>query len=222
MISGFSAGFRCGKPGLSQPGSAVAPDISGSTTVNWTDNTYFDFYSSQTSTTTDIVALESNIMVAQLAFAHQAINLPADAVNRIGVGTYSTQTASPKRFFFALGTADNVPRVAQSITLRTSDTNTAASSAGAFLEQPVISAVTIPANRYFLICMSVAPYVAKKALAAPRTAYIGATPYVTIFNNIYDYNSISQSRSLINFGGYAKCNKIYSNYTLVVSMKFKI
>ena len=72
MFGNFSKSFGYGKRGPTSPYGINLPDTSGTTEVTWTDNTYFDFYSAQTSSTTDILASVQN-RVYQLCFAHQQV-----------------------------------------------------------------------------------------------------------------------------------------------------
>lgn len=223
MFGNFSKSFRYGKRGPSSPYGTVSPDISGTTSVTWADNTYFDFYSAQTSTTTDILGSVQN-RVYQLCYAHQQLTLPADAVNRLAVGTYSTQVSSPKRWWFAQGIADDVQRMS-SVTmsaLSSDGTSNFPSSSGAFVEIPMGTAITITANRWFIIGHSIIPFRAVRSQAAPRTAVITGTNYVTAFPVLYEYGSQSENRVPAQLGGFARPIRIWSGYTHVMSVKFKL
>lgn len=222
MFGNFSKSFKLGRRGLTAPYVDLPPDTTGTTEVSWTDNTYFDFYSSQTSTTTDILAGNQN-RTLQLCFAHQALTIPNDAVSRVAVGTYSTQVASPKRTYTAIGIADNVKRFPATTTFITLDgTSNLTSSSGAFVEYPTNTAVTIPANRWFLIGHSIIPFRAARSMAAPRTATISGTYYFTVFPIIYLYGSQSETRTPTELGGYGVPFLKYTGYTNVMSIKFKL
>ena len=211
-----------GRRSISAPYTTTLPDISTTTSVNWADNTYFDFYSTSTSTTTDILAGVQN-RCFQLCYAHQQVTIPNDAVNRLAVGTYSTQVASPKRWWMAQGIADNIQRVSQGYTFITSDgTSNFASSSGAFVEVPTNVSVTIPANRWFIIGHSIIAFRAVRAQANPRTAVITGTNYVTAFPTIYEFSSQSEARTPVQLGGFGKPIRIWQGYTHVMSIKFKL
>ena len=222
MFGGFSSSFKLGRRGPTSPYSEILPDTTGTTEVTWADDTYFDFYSSQTSTTTDILGSNQN-RTLQLCFAHQALTIPFDATNRLAVGTYSTQVSSPKRTFAAIGIADNIQRFPATTTFITNDaTSGKTSSQGAFVEYPVGSLVSIPANRWFLIGHSIIPFRAARSMAAPRTATIGGTYYFTVFPIIYLYSSQSEGRTPAELGGFARPFLKYTGYTNVMSVKFKL
>lgn len=222
MFGGFTKSFKLGRRGPTAPYSEILPDTTNTTEVTWADNTYFDFYSSQTSTTTDILAGNQN-RTLQLCFAHQALTIPADATSRLAVGTYSTQVSSPKRTWAAIGIADYVQRFPVTSTGITSDaTSGRTSSQGAFVEYPVGSAVSIPANRWFLIGHSIIPFRAARSMSNPRTAVISGTYYFTVFPIIYLMASQSEQRTPTEMGGFARPFLKYTGYTNVMSIKFKL
>lgn len=219
----FSSAHKFGGPGPSSPYGIVSPDISTSTSVTWADNTYFDFYNTQTSTTTDILAGVQN-RVYQLCYAHQQLTLPADGVSRLAVGTYSTQVSSPKRWWFAQGIANDIQRMSSpTMTALSSDgTSSFPSSSGAFVEIPIGVATTITANRWFIVGHSIIPFRAVRSQAAPRTAVISATNYVTAFPVLYEFGSQSENRVPAQLGGFSRPIRIWSGYTHVLSIKFKL
>lgn len=222
MFGTFSKSFRLGGKGISAPYTETLPDTTGTTEVEWTDDTFFDFYSTSTSTTTDILGGVQN-RCFQLCYAHQQVTIPADGVERLGVGTYSTQVSSPKRWWMAQGVADNIQRVPQSYTFITTDgTSSRTSSQGAFVTVPANTAITIPANRWFIIGHSIIPFRAVRSQAAPRTAKIGSTYYVTAFPTIYEFSSQSEARTPVYLGGFGKPIRVWFGYTHVMSIRFKI
>jgi len=222
MFGGFSKSMRLGRRGVTSPYAEVQPDISGTTAVAWTDNTYFDFWTSQTSNSTDILGSVQN-RCFQLCYAHQAIIISNDSVNRIGVGTYSTQVSSPKRWWYAVGVAPNVFRVGATHTALSNDgTSNFSSSQGAFVQHPAGTSMTVPANTWFIVGHSIIPFRAVRALAAPRTAQISGTNVVTCFPTIYQYGSQSETRSPLQLGGQGRVNTIWTGYSHVMSMKFRL
>lgn len=199
---------------------APPPPFDYGTTVVWTDNTYFDSYTSQSGvTTTD--GLDTNRLCWQLYYSHQALTIPADGVNRVGINTWraGTNTVNWRR---AISTVDDT------LGSFAADAQFASASfsysAGGFNEQPADSAVSIPANRYFLIGIQAGPYYrATKLLAENRTAYIGATPYVTVFNTFYQggWPSGPDSGIPTQLGGASTFTE-YTDRVSVTSIKFKI
>lgn len=223
MFGGFSKSYGMGKRAISAPYVETLPDTTGTTEVAWTDNTYFDFYSSQTSNTTDILGSVQN-RCFQLCFAHQQVTIPNDAVDRLAVGTYSTQVSAPKRWWMATGVADNIQRVPQTYSFISSDSDTRTSSQGAFVEIPckATGGVTIPANRWFIIGHSIIAFRAVRSQAAARTAVISGTYYVTAFPIIYEFSSQSETRTPVQLGGFGKPIRVWQGYTHVMSIKFKL
>lgn len=200
---------------------APGPDPFNGTVVAWTDNTYFDSYTSQSGVTTSDGTYTNNLCW-QLYYAHQALTIPAgDGVNRLGICTtingsntiswrISVSTANDTLGSFAADTQF----ATQSFTY----------SAGGFNQQTAATAVSIPANRYFLIGVTNGPYYrATKLLANSRTAYVGSTPYVTVFNTFYQGGWPSGPTTGIptDLGGAATFTK-YTDRVSVTSVKFKI
>ena len=222
MFGSFSKSFSFGKRGLTAPYTETLPDISTSTNVAWTDNTYFDFYSTSTSTTTDILGGIQNRSF-QLCYAHQAVTISRDGVNRLGVGTYSTQVSSPKRWWFAVGLAPNIQRLQSTFDFLSDDsTSNFASSSGAFIQIPPGQSMNVPANTWFLVGHSIIPYRAARTLAAPRTAQISGVDVVTAFPTIYLYGSQSETRTPLQLGGQGRVTTVYQGYSIVMSMKFRL
>lgn len=222
MFGNFSKSFGYGKRGITAPYTETSPDISGTTNVSWTDNTYFDFWTSQTATSTDIMGSNQN-RAFQLCYAHQAVTVSRDSVNRLAVGTYSTQVSSPKRWWFAVGVAPNVLRVASSQSFFTDDaTSNKTSSSGAFVEVPTGQSMSVPANTYFIVGHSIIPFRAVRTLAAPRTAQISGSNVVTCFPTIYLFGSQSESRTPLHLGGLGRPSIVYDGYSHVMSIKFRL
>lgn len=224
MFGGFNTSYKLGQKGISCPASTTTPDQTGETIVEWTDDTYFNFYTTSTSLTTDSSLSQSATQnrMYQLCYAHQALTIPNDATNRLAVGTYSTQVTAAKRWWIAISTSTNFLRMPTTFTGISSDADTTPSSAGAFVEQPCRSAVTIPANRYFLIGHSIIAMKALRTLTAPRTMSISGTPYLTTWPTIYYFSSQSETRVPLEFGGFGRLNTIFTNTTHVMSVKFKL
>lgn len=222
MFGGFSKSFRYGRRGPTAPYIETLPDTSNTTEVSWSDDTYFDFWTSQTSATTDILSSVQN-RCFQLCYAHQALTIPNDSANRLAVGTYSTQVSSPKRWWFAQGIANDIQRVSTTYTPITSDaTSSRTSSSGAFVEVPTGTSVSIAANRWFIIGHSIIPFRAVRTLSTPRTAVISGTYYMTAFPIIYEFSSQSEARTPVQLGGQGRPVRIWNGYSHVMSIKFKL
>ena len=196
------------------------PDPFNGTVVAWTDNTYFDSYTSQSGVTTSD-GTDTNNLCWQLYFAHQALTIPADGVNRLGIDTYRSGS-NTVTWRYAISSVDNT------LGSFNADAQFAAQSfsysAGGFNEQAADTGISIPANRYFLIGVVSGPYYrATKLLANNRTAYIGSTPYVTVFNTFYQSAWPSGPTTGIptDLGGAATFTK-HTDRVSVTSVKFKI
>lgn len=172
-------GLVIGRPWISAP---PAPAFEFGTAVAWTDDTYFDSFTSQ-SGVTDTDGTATNNLCWQLYFAHEALTIPADEVNRVGINTWRGGN-NTINWRYAISTIDDT---LGSFAADAQFANQSFSyTAGGFNEQRADTAVTIPANRYFLIGVAGGPFFrATKLLADNRTAYIGGTPYVTVFNTFY-------------------------------------
>lgn len=190
------------------------------TTVSWADNTYFDSYTSQSGVTTSDGS-NTNNLCWQLYYAHQALTIPADGVNRVGINTY-IGGSNTVNWRYAISQSDdtlgNFGSDAQFANQSFSYT------AGGFNEQAADSSVSIPANRYFLIGVVSGPfYRATKILADNRTAYIGTTPYVTVFNTFYQGGWPTGPTTGIptDLGGASSFTK-FTDRVSVTSIKFKL
>lgn len=222
MFGAFSKSFGLGRRGVTAPYTITTPDISTTSNIAWTDNTYFDFWTSQTSTTTDILGSVQN-RCFQLCYAHQAIIISNDGVNRLAVGTYSTQVASPKRWWYAVGVAPNIQRVGVTHSGLSSDsTSNLTSSSGAFVQHPAGATMTVPANTWFIVGHSIIPFRAVRSLANPRTAQVSGADVITVFPTIYEYGSQSETRSPMQLGGYGRTTRTWQGYSHVLSMKFRL
>ena len=222
MFGTFNKSFSLGRRGVSAPYTVTVPDTSTTSNIAWTDNTYFDFWTSSTSTTTDILGSVQN-RCFQLCYAHQAIIISNDSVNRLAVGTYSTQVASPKRWWYTVGVAPYIQRMSVSHSGLSSDsTSNFASSSGAFVQHPAGTTMNIPANTWFAVGHSIIPFRAVRSLANPRTAQISGANVVTAFPTIYEHASQSDGRTALQLGGFGRPIRIWQGYSHVMSMKFRL
>lgn len=203
-----------------QSGGGAGADPFNGTVVAWTDNTYFDSYTSQSGVTTSD-GTDTNNLCWQLYFAHQALTIPADGVNRVAIDTYRAGS-NTITWRAAISTVDNT--LGSFATDTQFATQGFSYTAGGFNEQPADSAISIPANRYFLLGVTAGPYYrATKLLANSRTAYIGSTPYITVFNTFYQSGWPTGPASGIptDLGGAATFTK-FTDRVSVTSVKFKI
>ena len=218
MFGGFVKSFSAGRRGTTAPAVETLPDLTGTTDVAWTDDTFFNFYSSQTSSTTDILASNQN-QTYVLCYAHREIRLLADVINRAGVGTYSTQTSSPKIHRIIIANGPNSLRFPQSNTGIAS--YSASSSSNAFVQGVVSDSQTIPANTYFLIGIRQIAFAANRSLAASRSATQGGNRVFTVFPTIYRMSAQTEPRTPVLFGGFAVPYQILDGYVPVLSYRFK-
>ena len=218
MFGGFVKSFSQGRRGVTAPAVETLPDLTGTTDVAWTDDTYFNFWTSQTTNATDILATNQN-QTWVLCYAHQGIRLLADSVQRVGFGTYSTQTSSPKPCGIVVGTEDNSLRLPATWTQITSGSSI--SSANLLVPQTVSAAQSIPANRYFLIGTRQIAFHANRALAAPRSAVHNSQRILTVFPTIYRMGGQIELRTPVQFGGFGSPVSVWSGYVPLISLRMK-
>lgn len=218
MFGNLSASFSFGRRGITRAASESIPDVSGTTDVAWTDDTYFNFWTSQTTNATDILSSNQN-QTWVLCFAHQEIRLLADSIQRIGFGTYSTQVSSPKPCGIIIGTEDNSLRLPATSTSITSGSSV--SSANLLVPQTISAAQTIPANRYFLIGTRQIAFHANRALAAPRSAFHNSQRILTVFPTIYRMGGQTDTRTPVQFGGFGVPISVWEGYVPLISLRMK-
>lgn len=218
MIGNFSNSFSFGRRGITRAFSESIPDVSATTDVAWTDDTYFNFWTSQTTGTTDILSGNQN-QTWVLCFAHREIRLLADSIQRIGFGTYSTQVSSPKPSGIIIGTADNNLRLPATSTTITSGSSV--SSANLLVPQTIIAAQTISANRYFLIGARQIAFHANRSLAGPRSALHNSQRILTVFPTIYRMGGQLDTRTPVQFGGFASPISVWTGYVPLISLRMK-
>lgn len=218
MFGGFVKSFSAGRRGITAPAVETLPDLTGTTDVAWTDDTYFSFWTAQTSTTTDIMA-GNQLQTYVLCYAHREIRLLADSISRAGVGTYSTQTSGPKPHRMIIANAPNSLRFPQTNTGIASYSST--SSSGAFVQGALDTAQTIPANTYFLVGIRQIAFAATRALANSRSATQGGNRVFTVFPTIYRMSAQTEFRTPVQFGGFAVPFDITTGYVPVLSYRFK-
>lgn len=201
-----------------QRAEAAAP--STGTTVSWTDDTYFDGYSSQSGVTTSDLP-PTNDLVWQLYYANAPLSIPADSVNRLGLNTYIGGSNSWK-FRIAISTADDT--LGSFGTDSEFASGSAGYSAGGFNQSAVTTTVNIPARRYFIIGVHTGPYYRTfKTLANNRSAQINGLTYVTALNTIYyapHLNSVVSGVPTA-LGGSSTAFTTYTGHVAMYSIKFK-
>ena len=218
MFGGFVKSFSVGRRGITRAAAETLPDVSGTTDVSWTDDTYFNFWTSQTTNATDILSTNQN-QTWVLCYAHQEIRLLADSIQRVGFGTYSTQTSSPKICSVIVGTEDNNLRLPTTATIITSGSSI--SSANLLVPQTISEAQNIPANRYFLIGTRQIAFHANRALAAPRSAVHNNQRILTVFPTIYRMGAQTDVRTPVQFGGFGAPISVWPGYVPLISLRMK-
>ena len=218
---GFGGGFtRIIVPG---PGPDPGPNVPQlGTEVAWSDNTYFDFWTSQSGvTTTDVTG--SNGLTYQLCYAHKTISIPSDGVNRIGVNTFTTQTAAPKPIRFVSGSNNsqisNFGGEKSLVGLNSID-----SAPGKFIEQPCSSATTIQAGSYFIIGIGAIFFRTMKTVTTNRTAMLGGEPVVTVIPTNWwsSQANVQTSGFPTELGGTRTPTQKFTDKVLVMSIKFDV
>ena len=200
--------------------SAEAAGPATGTSVAWTNDTYFDMYTSQSGVMTSDKA-DTNNLIWQMYYSNAPLSIPADSALRVGLNTYANGTNS-WTWRIAISTVNDT------IGSFGTDTQFASGSysysAGGFYQSAVTTAVTIPANRYFLIGVTGGPYYRSfKALGANRSAQIGGATYVTAINTMYysTHGTGPTSGIPIELGGSTVGFTTYSGFVPVMSIRFK-
>lgn len=200
--------------------SAFAAAPSTGTAVSWTNDTYFDGFTSQSGATTSDLS-PTNSMVWQVFYSNTTLTIPADAVNRVGFNTYISGSNS-WTYYISISSVDDT--LGSFPTESIFATGSTSYSAGGFNQNAITTAVNIPAHRYFLIGISGGAYYRTyKALAANRSAQIGGLTYVTQLNTLYygPHGSGPTTGIPTAVGGSTTGYTTYSGYGAMLSVKFK-
>lgn len=217
-VGGFASGFESVPV---QTGGGNVPTgsvVDLGTLVDWTDGTFFDSWSSSSSTTSDGGA-NAIFPVWQMYYAHQQIRIPIGA--NLRTGTSAAGSNSWKYGISVSSVANTSGSFAAPSTISTNQSFNY-TSGGTYVTTTNLLAV-IPANRFFLIGHTVGPfYYARRTLANNRTAVVGATPYVTAINKIW-VNSVSSDTFIVptQLGG-AGTSTQYDGIAPVRAVKFTI
>lgn len=218
----------------SGPQSHDEPGFAG-TAVTWSSNSYFDSYASRSGVvTTD--ASDTNNMVWQLYYAHQAISIPADAVNRLGINTRLSGSNSWTWWFTASTNRNDISSFSTPVQIGSKGVSY---SGGGFNESVATSTVNIAANTYFMIGVSGGPYYRSVMSSANRTATSNGTDVVTSMNTVFlgpwpygtsrgipvalggstaDYNySATPGQEYLQYDGYQSVISVKFKYTGQVS-----
>ena len=220
FFGGFGTGIFIVSTGSAPAPNPVAPDIG--TEVSWTDDTYFDSFTSQSGiTVADVTG--SNGLTWQLYYAHQAITIPADATNRIGVNTFSTQTAAPKPIRFVSGSNNSlISGFGGEKSLV--GTNNLSSTPGGFVEQACNSATTIAAGTYFIVGIGTIFFRTLKTQTTNRTAMLNGNPVVTVLPTNWWSSQLNVQTSGFptELGGTRTPTEKFTDKVVMLSIKFKL
>ena len=204
---------------LNQISHSYASTPSVGTLVSWTDDTFFDTYSSGSGvTTTDLP--DTNSLTWQMFYSYAPLRLSVDT-NRLGVNTWRSGSNTWK-WRVAISSADDT--IGSWGTETDFATGSASYTAGGVTQNAITTQVNIPSNRYFLIGIYNGPYYKSyKQLNANRTAQISGVNYFTSISNIYHAAHGSGVLSGIPsaIGGNSSSFTTYANYSLVSTIKFK-
>lgn len=201
------------------PAAAAVPATG--TAVSWTNDTYFNSYTSQSGVTTNDLS-DTMDMVWQLFYANAPLTIPADGVNRLGLNSRSNGSNTSVWKISISSVDDTIGNFAAVTQIK--DSGSVNYAAGGFNQAPAATAVTIPAHRYFLIGTGYSLYYRSfKSLAANRTAQIGGVNYLTAINTIYyaPHCGCVDSGIPAALGGASNSYTTYNGYTQVMSIKFK-
>lgn len=199
------------------------------TTFDWSSNTYFNSWTSQTATDSDLAitggpgqtgaGYNTNQLIWQVFYAHQSIELTV-ASNKWGFVPYQGGTNS-------IGLRSSVSTVNDTLGSFASDSfisNTASGSYTADIlnERAINTKLTVPASRYFLLGMVGGPFYRMfKSLAGNRTATVSGSSVVTVLNRFYWGRWVDGPTTGIptQLGGAATFTEVL-NYIPVLSFKF--
>lgn len=197
---------------------AAAPTVG--TAVAWTDDTYFDSYSTQSGlTSSDKGAV--NFLVWQVYYTYAPLSLPLDTVNRVGVATYGNGVNASKARIAISSVDDTLGSFGADFEFAATSSSVGY-SAGGFMEYKVTTAVTIPAHRYFMIGTTGGPaYRTFKTLGNNRTAQIAGVNYITSMNTVY-WSTTASAGIPVALGGLTDSFTTYAGYVPLISIKFKI
>jgi len=214
---------------VSAPTSAPSGNVSLGSTFEWTSGTYFDSWTSQTATDSDLAitggpglfggGYNTNQLVWQLFYAHQAIQLTV-ASNKWGFVPYQGGSNS----IGLRGSSSTVNDTLGSFAVDSvvSTTGSVNYTADVLNERAVNTLFSVSASRYFLLGMVGGPFYRMfKSLATNRTALINGNPVVTVFNKFYwgRWNDGPTTGIPTQLGGSATFTEV-TGYVPVLSFKF--
>jgi len=174
-------------------GTNVTYAVSLGSTFAWTSDTYFDSWTSQTATDSDLAitggpnlvgsGYNTNQLVWQLFYAHQAVQLTV-ASNKWGFVPYSGGTNN-----IALrGAISSVNNTLGSFASDTTISNSTSVNyiADTLNQRPINTLFSVPEKRYFLLGLVDGPFYRMfKTLSTNRTATVSGDPVVTVLNKFY-------------------------------------
>lgn len=203
------------------------------TEVAWTTNTYWNTWTSQTSSTTDLsvtsggpnttnTGYSSNNLAWCLFYAHKSIRLAADATNRWGYVPFNTGSNSVSLRYAVSSATDTLGSFGSDTEIAIASSNSYA--AATLFQRTVNTTVTIPAGRYFLLGISGGPFrKVFRSLANNRTATVAGEPVVTTINKFYwgGWTTGPTTGVPTQLGGAATFLEV-SDYVPLLSFKFEI
>jgi hypothetical protein len=197
------------------------------TTFEWTSNTYFDAWTSQTATDSDLSitglpglsGYNTNNLIWQPFYAHVAIQLTV-AGNKWGYVPYQGGTNSVGLRGAFSSVDDTFGSFNADAVVATTLSNNY--TADVLNQRAVTNLFSVPAKRYFLLGMVGGPfYRIFKSLAANRTAQVSGSSIVTGINHFYwgAWPSGPTTGIPTQLGGSATFTKV-DGYVPVLSFKF--
>lgn len=224
MFGSFTGSFKFGK----RPGSAASVVDLG-TQFAWTSGDFFDSWSSQTATDSDLAitggpgttsaGYNTNNLCWQVFYAHVSVELTV-ASNKWGFVPYQGGTNGISLRQSVSSVDDTLGSFAADGVISTSTTITY--TADTLNQRPINTKLTVPAKRYFLLGLVNGPFYRMfKSLASNRTATISGSPVVTVLNRFYwgAWTSGPTSGIPTQLGGSATFTLV-TGYVPVLSFKF--
>lgn len=166
------------------------------TPVPWSNNSYFNLGSAQSGITTNLAGIiDTNAQMWQLCYAWQSITV-ANGLNTLGFNPYYSEGNALVTFNLAVASTSNSTDFSNASTYTLTYTPGFVNlQAGVYVQNNGVfpggawaigaGAVTIPANRYFLLGMYWPLSRTYQTTAQNKTAYVGSSPYVTALNTVY-------------------------------------
>lgn len=168
------------------------PSLNLGSIVSWSSNTYFNAWTSQTASASDLATsggpglagYNTNQLCWAVFYAHKSIKLTADATSRWGYVPFQGGTNTVGLRYAVSSSNNTLGSFAADTYIASTLSNTY--TAATFYPRVITTTTTIPANRYFMLGMVNGPYYRIfKSLSSNRTAVSNGQAVVTTLNRFY-------------------------------------